>query len=164
MLLQLETFRGLNITPHHVTFRFNGGDSIVSPFISDSLNWEYFDTIFMASSVSTEMEIKSTGAASGLEIDNISLVKVAATGIFSNNNAQELLIAFPNPFADKINIIVKTNELVEVNFFDVTGRKIFYQSFRKSTSINTEQLAKGVYLYEVRNKSGVIKKGKIVKD
>jgi hypothetical protein len=43
------------------------------------------------------------------------------------------------------------------------------QSFTKSTSINTEQLAKGIYLYEVRNnpdsyRDGVIKKGKVVKE
>jgi hypothetical protein len=71
---------------------------------------------------------------------------------------------FPNPFSDKINITVKRNELIEVNLFDVTARKIFSQSFTTSTSINTEQLAKGIYLYEVRNKNGVIKKGKVVKE
>ena len=38
------------------------------------------------------------------------------------------------------------------------------KEFINSISINTEQLAKGIYLYEVRNKNGVIKKGKVVKD
>lgn len=70
----------------------------------------------------------------------------------------------PNPFTDKINITVKTNELLEVSLYDVTSRKIFNQSFTTSTTINTEQLAKGIYLYEVRNKDGVIKKGKVVKE
>jgi hypothetical protein len=71
---------------------------------------------------------------------------------------------YPNPFSDKINVTTKSNELVEVNFNDVTGRKILNQSFIKSTSINTEQLAKGIYIYEVRNKNGVFKKGKVVKE
>lgn len=71
---------------------------------------------------------------------------------------------FPNPFTDKINITVKRNELVEVSLYDVTSRKIVNQSFTNSTSINTEQLSKGIYIYEVRNKNGVIKKGKVVKD
>jgi hypothetical protein len=78
--------------------------------------------------------------------------------------SKEELVLFPNPFSDKINITARRNDLVEVNFFDVTARKIFNQSFKNSTSINTEQLAKGIYLYEVRNKNGVIKKGKVVKD
>lgn len=71
---------------------------------------------------------------------------------------------YPNPFIDKINITTKTNELLEVSLYDISSRKLFYQSFLNSTSINTEQLAKGIYLYEVRNKNGVIKKGKVVKD
>jgi hypothetical protein len=92
-----------------------------------------------------------------------SLTCNATVGINEVKNTDDFVL-FPNPFTDKINITTKRNELVEVNFFDVTARKIFNQSFINSTSINTEQLAKGLYLYEVRNKNGVIKKGKIVKD
>ncbi len=71
---------------------------------------------------------------------------------------------FPNPFTDKINISVKETELVELNLFDITSRKIFHQSFKYSASINTEQLAKGIYLYEMRFGSGLCKQGKLVKD
>ncbi|MEP7168164.1 MAG: T9SS type A sorting domain-containing protein [Bacteroidota bacterium] len=94
-------------------------------------------------------------------IDDVSLS--ACTEIKEQDDIAEISI-FPNPFSDKINITVKRNELVEVNLYDVTARKIFNKSFTNSTSINTEQLAKGIYLYEVRNKNGVIKKGKIVKE
>jgi len=71
---------------------------------------------------------------------------------------------YPNPIMNKLNVWVKNNELSEIIIYDITSRKIFNQSFTNSTSINTEQLAKGIYLYEVRNKNGVIKKGKVVKD
>ena len=47
---------------------------------------------------------------------------------------------------------------------DIASRKLLQQKFTNAVSLNTEQLAKGVYLYEVRNKNGVIKKGKVVKD
>lgn len=87
----------------------------------------------------------------------------STVGINEVKNNKELVL-IPNPFTDKINITVNRNELVEVNLFDVTARKIFNQSFTNSTSINTEKLAKGIYLYEVRNKNEVIKKGKVVKD
>jgi para-aminobenzoate synthetase component 1 len=76
----------------------------------------------------------------------------------------QLIQISPNPFSNKINITAKRNEIIEVNLFDVTSRKISNQSFTNSTSINTEQLTKGIYLYEVRIKNGVIKKGKVVKD
>src|SRR6185436_1407511 len=65
----------------------------------------------------------------------------------------------PNPFKDKLNITVNGNECVEVNLYDITAKKIFHQSFVNSISINTSQLAIGVYIYEVRNKNSVIKKG-----
>lgn len=84
-------------------------------------------------------------------------------GINETTNERELIL-FPNPFTDRINITAKRNEVVEISFYDVTARKIFNQSFTSSTTINTEQLVKGIYLYEVRNKNGVIKKGKVVKD
>jgi hypothetical protein len=38
------------------------------------------------------------------------------------------------------------------------------QTFTNSISLNTESFSKGVYLYEVRNKNGVIKNGKLVKE
>ena len=99
-------------------------------------------------------------------IDDVSLT--LCTGIEEQNAHSETKI-YPNPFTDKLNITLKRNELVEVNLYDVTSRKIFNQSFTipiaiGTTTINTEQLAKGIYIYEVRNKNGVIKKGKVVKE
>jgi len=94
-------------------------------------------------------------------IDDVALTPCTSIEEQTENNAIKI---FPNPFSNKINMATKRNEFVEVTLFDVTARKIFKQSFTNSTSINTEQLAKGIYLYEVRNKNGVIKKGKVVKD
>ncbi len=71
---------------------------------------------------------------------------------------------FPNPFNDLINIKANENELMEIILYDVLTRKIFNQSFTNSISLNTEQFANGIYIYEIRNKNGVIKKGKVVKE
>jgi hypothetical protein len=92
-------------------------------------------------------------------IDNIP----CNVGITENVSVNGVNI-FPNPISDKINITGKINELIEFVLYDFTGRKTLQQFFTNSTSVNTEQLAKGIYLYEVRNKNGVVKKGKIVKD
>jgi hypothetical protein len=63
-------------------------------------------------------------------------------------------------------LIVKTTniELSEIIVYEIGSKKILQQKFTSSTSINTEQLAKGIYLYQVRNKNGVVKKGKLVKE
>ena len=70
---------------------------------------------------------------------------------------------FPNPFSDNLNITINDEELSEVNLYDVLSRNVLQQKFTSSISLNTFQLEKGIYIYEVRNKNGVIKTGKVVK-
>lgn len=71
---------------------------------------------------------------------------------------------FPNPFTNKLNIITENNNPSEINIYDITSRKIITQNFINSTSINTDYLAKGIYIYELRNNEGLIKRGKMVKE
>jgi hypothetical protein len=63
-----------------------------------------------------------------------------------------------------LNVKTNNNEPLEIFLYDIASRKILKQKFINSISLNTEQLAKGIYLYEVRNKDGSCKKGKVVKD
>jgi len=37
------------------------------------------------------------------------------------------------------------------------------QAFTSSTELNTEQLADGIYFYEIRNSKGTLTTGKVVK-
>ena len=63
-----------------------------------------------------------------------------------------------------LNIQTSGNALVEIILYDIASRKLLQQKFNNSVSLDTEQLSKGIYLYELRNKNGVIKKGKVVKE
>lgn len=94
-------------------------------------------------------------------IDDVSL-----TVITSSNSQIEVenMNLFPNPFNDHLNIHSNIYETSELILYDITLSKLLQQSFSNSITINTEQLAKGIYLYEVRNINGMIKKGKVVKD
>jgi hypothetical protein len=74
------------------------------------------------------------------------------------------LILFPNPFSDKLNIVALNNQTMEIILYDIASRKLLQQKFRNSISLNTEQIAKGIYIYEVRCGSSLCKKGKLVKD
>ena len=158
----------------------NHSQVFTDSIISDTLNWVKISGAFTADSAYSFMSIGNhftDSATSYLQyssavvayyyIDDVcvstdSLSCNPPVGINEIKNSEEFIL-FPNPFENKLNITVKRNELVELTLFDAASRKIFSQSFTNSTSINTEQLAKGIYLYEVRNKNGVIKKGKIVK-
>lgn len=98
-------------------------------------------------------------------IDDVSLIQIPPcnTGIKEEN---EITInnIYPNPFNDKLTFRNINNELSEIILYDIASRKIIQEKFTNSVSLNTEQLAKGLYLYEVRSRSGLCKKGKVVKD
>ena len=88
----------------------------------------------------------------------------SATGIDQLNIEDALFSLFPNPFSNQLNVKVNNTEPLEIIIHDMTSRKLLQRSFTNFVSLNTETLANGIYLYEVRNKTGVIKKGKVVKD
>ena len=95
-------------------------------------------------------------------IDDVSLTP-CATGINTQIVSEEINI-YPNPVIDKLNIIVKDNQLSEIILYDIASRKILQQKFINAVSLNTKQLARGLYHYEVRDKNGLCKKGTVVKD
>ena len=51
----------------------------------------------------------------------------------------------------------------EIILYDILSQKLLQKKLTNSTTLNTEQLAKGIYIYEVRNENGVIQNGKVVK-
>lgn len=96
-------------------------------------------------------------------IDDVSVVDAGTLNINESNTAKRFELS-PNPFYDLLNIKLRDNERSEIILYDITSRKILQQNFIKSFSINTEQLAKGIYIYELRNNYGVTQTGKIVKE
>lgn len=155
----------------------NISHAFTNTVISDTLNWVFISGSFIADSAyqflcignffdnasTTFVQYDTLDLVAYYYVDDIVVSTDSLTTINETTDEPEWYV-FPNPFTDKINITTKRNEVVEISFYDVTARKILNQSFTNSISINAEQLAKGIYLYEVRNKYGVIKKGKVVKD
>jgi hypothetical protein len=71
---------------------------------------------------------------------------------------------YPNPFSGILNITAGDNDCSEFNLYDFTSRKILQEKFINSVTINTERLENGIYIYEVKNKYGLIRKGIVVKE
>lgn len=74
---------------------------------------------------------------------------------------KDIVNVFPNPVEDKFNVTVEGS--CEIAIYDAASRKLMQKRFTNSTSINTQQLARGIYIYKITNESGTIKEGKIVK-
>jgi len=70
---------------------------------------------------------------------------------------------FPNPFSNNINFEVPYDEELTIILYDLLGQQISQHRFIKSVTLNTENLAKGIYIYELLNDSGRIENGKIIK-
>lgn len=77
--------------------------------------------------------------------------------------AQETIKIYPNPFSTQLTFQISTNQQTTISVYNFLGQQVIQQTFTGSTAINTEQLANGIYFYELRNGKGIIKTGKIVK-
>lgn len=131
---------------------------------NDTIN--YYNYIQISSNVSGKQflytvclyqpMLMSAIAYGTIQINN----NVSIYNVYSNVSVS----VFPNPLTNKLNIISNSDEKIEVVLSDITGRRVYQGAFSSSLSINTEQLAKGTYLYELRNKNGIVKIGKVVKD
>jgi hypothetical protein len=94
-------------------------------------------------------------------VQYFSRTSCVATNI--NEAAEDYFQVYPNPVKDILNIELNKKEDIEVALYQPTGQKVFQQTFSGSTAMNLEQLTNGIYFYEIRNKLGIVKQGKLVK-
>lgn len=83
-----------------------------------------------------------------------------AIEMFTDNN---FVNVYPNPFSNKLTFSLAANEQVTVLLYSFIGQHVWQQSFANSTIIDTDQLADGIYFYELRSNEGTLKTGKLVK-
>ena len=100
-------------------------------------------------------------------IDDVSLIAnpvglCQPEGITTNTKAIEVNI-FPNPATSQLTVSNDDKEPSQIIICDITSRKIMEDKFIGTTTLNIETLAKGVYIYEVRNGKEAVK-GKVVKE
>lgn len=89
--------------------------------------------------------------------------RVFTTGIDDNYFNGNQIQSYPNPFSSQITFKLADNEATTVSLYNFLGQQAFQQSFTNSTTVNTEQLAAGIYFYEMKNSKGTLKTGKVVK-
>ena len=146
-------------------------------YLNDTINWMLISGNFIATGGEKYMTIGNFNNPTNTNyqnltwgfdqgayyyIDDISVIDCTNEGISTYNNGTNINI-FPNPVMDKLNVQVNNCEPTEIILYDLSSRKLLQQTFTNTTTINTEQLAKGMYLYTVRNGNGIIKNGKVIK-
>ena len=83
--------------------------------------------------------------------------------VHSIDQQEFIMDSYPNPFDDKLIFTTDNNQLYEIVLYDIVSRKLLQQTFMNTAILNTEQLASGFYIYEVRDKNGKVANGKVIK-
>jgi hypothetical protein len=73
------------------------------------------------------------------------------------------ILIYPNPFSNQLMLQCLTNENLTITLRDIQGQRILQQTYSNSTTLNTVDLAVGIYFYELRTSSGTRKTGMVVK-
>lgn len=96
-------------------------------------------------------------------VDDVSVSEITNTGIADNNTLAQVVL-FPNPFSNQFTFKYAGSEKTTFFLYDFIGRQILQQTFTNSIKINTEQLANGIYFYQLRNSKRIIANGKVVRN
>ena len=96
-------------------------------------------------------------------IDDVSLTQIPCTVGVTDENSDANFIVYPNPFSNHLLVELSNNEHTTIILYDYLLRRILKQIFTNSTTIITDQLANGIYFYELSNSIGTVKSGKIIK-
>lgn len=94
-------------------------------------------------------------------IDDVSLSSCTGTEAQGTNARIKI---YPNPVSDRLTISINNHQAAEFTLYTIYSEVLIQQSFTDSLSVNTTYLTKGIYMYEVRNKNVLIKKGKLIKN
>lgn len=86
----------------------------------------------------------------------------SVTGLDENEINNPVSI-FPNPNNSSCTILATSFENSTISIYDITGRKLFLQSFNMQMELSSESLKAGIYIVELTNKIGMNIKGKLIK-
>ena len=139
-------------------------------YVAHLTSYTYLGVINSPDSIGVNCNYVDNGLSLGGKHCSWGLNNIMEYGYYCNqsegikeNIIQLDISIYPNPLADKLNINCNDYEPKEIILYDLSSRKLLQQTFTNSTTINTEQLAKGMYLYTVRNRNGITKNGKVIK-
>jgi len=120
---------------------------------------------YLSAGVYNVMLITSTDINNLCKTDTIvKTVNIAiCTGIEEKNNPI-LTKIYPNPFSNNLSVTINNFLPSYILLYDVVSRSLLKTSFTNSSTINTEELSNGIYIYEIGNKDGLCKRGKVVKE
>jgi len=143
--------------------------NIGSDYVTERLGWKQF--LFMLKNTSgCDGEIFISGVC--YRDNAIGLVQYTSydcdsEGILGLNNLNERnyqVKLSPNPTKDLLNVETNLQEEIEIEFTDLSGRKVKQLTFRQTQKIDLSGLEKGIYFLRVYEGKSLIATEKIIKE
>ena len=156
--LSLQTFRGLSTESMHLEFRFNNGGNTIAALYVNNTQWKYYDTTFVATANSTEMEIWGIDpVVSAANCDNVSLIKITNTSISNLFYFKNKIKIYPNPSTGPFQIECEND--AEFKIYNLWGDELNYinsKTINKSNHFDLSGFAKGVYFIQIKTEREII--------
>jgi hypothetical protein len=70
---------------------------------------------------------------------------------------------YPNPFTDKLNVTLNSDETFTLSISDITGKVIAKTPVTGQGTLDVSPFPKGIYFYTLSNGGGVLKRARIIK-
>lgn len=155
VLVQLEQISPINQT-------------ITSFSVATTTNWQQSTQVFTTGPTCTNIALLFSALNLAASCD--SWIDDVYIGLFSDpesideNEINNIVTISPNPVNNFLNINTNNNLENEISIYDLTSKIIHRSSFVKETKITTSQLSKGMYIYEIKNNKGILKKSTFIKE
>ena len=102
---------------------------------------------------------------------DVHILKIDSTGYYTPltgtdeefEHKEKQILVYPNPVENKVNFVFGLYKNLEINIFELTGRKVFSKEFKHSAFIDISYLKPGIYPYTISDKNGFFEEGKLVK-
>jgi uncharacterized delta-60 repeat protein len=150
--------------------RYNPDGSLDNTFGTGGILWTYLGpgnhTITDVALQADGKIVAGGGLNTGTPTSEFALARYVpdnATGIAGISSSAGFINVYPNPFSGQLTLRLANNMQATIILYDIFSRQILQETFANSATIYTDQLADGIYFYELKNKSGTIATGKIIK-
>jgi hypothetical protein len=129
-------------------------------FTVTGIDYEYWVSTFKGPIMSISYTKLNDGSSITPDFSASSNI-VADVGIKELEKSEEMVVVYPNPVKEKLNVVLKDNAIADkMELFDATGKRVLIDA--NTNSLNTFGLQKGVYLLQVNVKDSRFVKQVIV--
>lgn len=91
-------------------------------------------------------------------------IELCTTSGIETLHSNKSYVIGPNPFTSELRINCKSSGQLALSIFNNLGHKILCREISPSDLIDTADLAKGLYFYELHDEKGILSIGKLVKE